>query len=203
MSRPSRTVHRNRGGARSCRSCRHFRMMNSAGLPCCAVILAPTAAFTILCGRRGSIAARRVRPGRRDEKTSTSTRRAREAERAGFRPCKRCRPNEPALAERRAAAVAKACRLMEAAEEMPTLEALAEASGMSRFHFHRVFKATTGVTPKAYAAAHRAQRVRDELGRTGTVTEAIYGAGFNSNGHFYATASDLLGMTPTTFRSAR
>ncbi len=140
-----------------------------------------------------------ARPPRRENVHFHSTRE--EAERAGFRPCKRCRPNEPALAERRAAAVAKACRLMEAAEEMPTLEALAEASGMSRFHFHRVFKATAGVTPKAYAAAHRAQRVRDELGRTGTVTEAIYGAGFNSNGHFYATASDLLGMTPTTFRA--
>jgi len=140
-----------------------------------------------------------ARPPRRENVHFHSTRE--EAERAGFRPCKRCRPNEPVLAERRAAAVAKACRLMEAAEEMPTLEALAEASGMSRFHFHRVFKATTGVTPKAYAAAHRAQRVRDELGRTGTVTEAIYGAGFNSNGHFYATASDLLDMTPTTFRA--
>lgn len=123
------------------------------------------------------------------------------AERAGFRPCKRCRPNEPALAAQRAAAVAKACRLIEAAEEMPSLDALAEAAGMSRFHFHRVFKTVTGITPKAYAAAHRAQRVRDELSRSDTVTEAIYGAGFNSNGRFYATSSDMLGMTPTSFRT--
>ena len=72
---------------------------------------------------------------------------------------------------------------------------------MSRFHFHRVFKTLTGVTPKAYVAAHRAQRVRDELSRTDTVTEAIYGAGFNSNGRFYATSSEVLGMTPTNFRS--
>jgi AraC family transcriptional regulator of adaptative response/methylated-DNA-[protein]-cysteine methyltransferase len=72
---------------------------------------------------------------------------------------------------------------------------------MSRFHFHRVFKAITGVTPKAYAAAHRSRRVRDELSRTDTVTEAIYGAGFNSSGRFYATAPEVLGMTPTRFRS--
>jgi AraC family transcriptional regulator of adaptative response/methylated-DNA-[protein]-cysteine methyltransferase len=123
------------------------------------------------------------------------------AERAGFRPCKRCRPNESAFVERQAAMVARACRLIEEAEEMPSLEALADAAGMSRFHFHRTFKAHTGVTPKAYADAHRARRVRDELARSGTVTEAIYGAGFNSSGRFYANASDLLGMTPTAFRA--
>jgi AraC family transcriptional regulator, regulatory protein of adaptative response / methylated-DNA-[protein]-cysteine methyltransferase len=68
---------------------------------------------------------------------------------------------------------------------------------MSRFHFHRLFKAITGVTPKVYAAAHRAQRARDELSQTDTVTEAIYGAKLNSNGRFYATSSEVLGMTPT------
>jgi AraC family transcriptional regulator of adaptative response/methylated-DNA-[protein]-cysteine methyltransferase len=84
---------------------------------------------------------------------------------------------------------------------MPNLDVLAAAAGMSRFHFHRVFKTLTGVTPKAYAAAHRAQRVRDELSRADTVTEAIYSAGFHSNGRFYATSSQVLGMTPTSFRS--
>jgi AraC family transcriptional regulator, regulatory protein of adaptative response / methylated-DNA-[protein]-cysteine methyltransferase len=123
------------------------------------------------------------------------------AEAAGFRPCRRCRPNEAGLAERQAAAVAKACQLIEEAEEPPSLEALASAAGMSRFHFHRVFKAVTGVTPKAYADAHRAKRVRDELAQRDTVTEAIYGAGFNSSGRFYAASSDLLGMTPTAFRA--
>src|SRR5215831_16421545 len=124
-----------------------------------------------------------------------------EAEQAGFRPCKRCRPHEPALAAQHAAAVTKACHLIEATEDMPNLDALAEAAGMSRFHFHRIFKTITGVTPKAYAAAHRAQRVRDELARTDTVTEAVYSAGFHSNGRFYATSSEVLGMTPTNFRS--
>ena len=124
-----------------------------------------------------------------------------EAEQAGFRPCKRCRPHQPGLAEQHAAAVAKACHLIAAAEDMPNLTALAAATGMSRYHFHRIFKTLTGVTPKAYATAHRAQRVRDELCRTDTVTEAIYGAGFHSNGRFYATSSEVLGMTPTHFRS--
>ena len=123
-----------------------------------------------------------------------------EAEQAGFRPCKRCRPDESPLEERRAAAVAAACRAIERSDTLPSLEALAKSAGMSRFHFHRVFKALTGVTPKAYGDAQRALRVREELGRSATVTEAIYGAGFNSNGRFYASAPAHLGMTPGAFR---
>ncbi len=124
-----------------------------------------------------------------------------DAERAGFRACKRCRPNSPALADQRAAAVARACRLIERTETLPSLDALADAAGMSRFHFHRVFKAVTGLTPRAFAAAHRANRVREELGRRPSVTEAIYEAGYNSNGRFYAAAPGVLGMTPTRFRA--
>lgn len=145
---------------------------------------------------RPSCASRRARP----EHVRFHLTRA-DAERAGFRPCKRCRPDEPALAERRAAAVEKACRLIEGAEEMPSLDILAGAAGMSRFHFHRVFKSLTGVTPKDYAAGHRARRVRKALTRASTVTEAIYSSGFHSNGRFYAAASGILGMTPTSFRS--
>ena len=124
-----------------------------------------------------------------------------DAERAGFRACKRCRPNESGLADQRAAAVARACRLIEQQDEVPGLDALAAAAGMSRFHFHRVFRSVAGVTPKAYAAAHRARRVRDELTRQATITDAIYGAGFNSNGRFYAAAPGVLGMTPTRYRA--
>jgi len=123
------------------------------------------------------------------------------AEQAGFRACKRCRPNASSLAEQHADSVAKACRLIETADELPNLDALAEAAGMSRFHFHRVFKSTTGMTPKGYAAARRNQRVRDALPRHGTVTQAIYDAGFNSNGRFYAKAADALGMAPANFKS--
>ena len=123
------------------------------------------------------------------------------AEQAGFRACKRCRPNEMAAAHQQTALIAKICRLIEQADEMPSLDTLAKTAGLSRFHFHRLFKTVTGVTPKAYADQHRAERVRDELVRADTVTNAIYGAGFNSNGRFYAAANDRLGMTPTEYRA--
>jgi AraC family transcriptional regulator of adaptative response/methylated-DNA-[protein]-cysteine methyltransferase len=122
------------------------------------------------------------------------------AEQAGFRPCKRCRPTEASLGERRAAIVAEACRAIEAADEVPDLDHLAAAAQLSRFHFHRVFRAVTGVTPAAYARGHRARRMRDELTRTPTVTDAIYTAGFGSSGRFYASAPQVLGMTPTEYR---
>ena len=123
------------------------------------------------------------------------------AEQAGFRACLRCKPNAAPLAERHAQAVAQACRLLEADDGAPDLAALAEACGMSRFHFHRVFKAQTGITPKAYAAACRARRVSEGLADAASVTEAIYAAGYNSSGRFYAAAGARLGMTPTRFRA--
>lgn len=124
-----------------------------------------------------------------------------EAERAGFRPCKRCRPADPARQDLQARAVARACRLIETTDELPSLEKLAETAGLSRFHFHRLFKAVTGLTPRAYAVAHRANRVRSALPNAGSVTEAIYDAGFNSSGRFYAASSSMLGMQPKAFRS--
>lgn len=124
-----------------------------------------------------------------------------EAEAAGFRPCKRCRPTEPALAERRAAAAALACRLIDEAETPPALEDLARATGLSPHHFHRVFKEAVGVTPRAYAAQRRTDRVRQGLVQAASVTEAIYDAGFNSGGRFYETAGEVLGMTPSAFRA--
>lgn len=122
------------------------------------------------------------------------------AERAGFRPCKRCRPDEASLAARNAAIVAKACRLIETAEETPDLDRLAETAGLSRFHFHRIFKGITGVTPKAYGDAHRARRVREELAEGASVTEAIYGAGYGSSSRFYEGSTERLGMTPSELR---
>lgn len=124
-----------------------------------------------------------------------------DAEAAGFRPCKRCKPNEPALAEQHVAKIAEACRLIAEAEESPKLDELARAVGLSTYHFHRIFKSVLGVTPKAYALAERQKRVRDTLGRSATVTRAIYDAGFSSNGRFYATSNEVLGMTPTDFRA--
>jgi AraC family transcriptional regulator of adaptative response/methylated-DNA-[protein]-cysteine methyltransferase len=145
---------------------------------------------------RPSCAARRPKPGNVAFHRTTA-----DAERAGFRPCKRCRPDAPSLDERRAAIVADACRAIERAEGPPRLGTLARRAGLSVYHFHRVFKAVTGVTPKAYAAAHRRRRVRRALTRSATVTEAIFDAGFNSGGRFYAASEQMLGMTPTDFRA--
>jgi AraC family transcriptional regulator of adaptative response/methylated-DNA-[protein]-cysteine methyltransferase len=72
---------------------------------------------------------------------------------------------------------------------------------LSVYHFHRIFKAATGLTPKAYGAAHRSRRVRAELERSATVTEAIYDAGYGSNSRFYAQSDRVLGMTPTQYRT--
>jgi AraC family transcriptional regulator, regulatory protein of adaptative response / methylated-DNA-[protein]-cysteine methyltransferase len=93
--------------------------------------------------------------------------------------------------------VARACRLIEQSEEEPSLESLADAVGRSSSHFHRLFKATTGLTPKEYADAHRATKVRQSLESGNSVTEAIYDAGFNSSGRFYEKSTNMLGMTPT------
>lgn len=123
------------------------------------------------------------------------------AERAGFRPCKRCKPDQPQMAEQHAVLAAELCRFIESAEQTPSLHELAKHAGLSTYHLHRIFKAVTGVTPKAYAAAHRASRVRAELKRSNTVTDAIYDAGYNSIGRFYEKSSQVLGMTPTNYRS--
>lgn len=123
-----------------------------------------------------------------------------EAEAAGFRPCKRCKPDQPTRDAVNAAVVAAACRRIEDAEAPPTLAELAKESGLSPFHFHRIFKSVTGVTPKAYASAHRHNRLRDTLQRSGSVTEAFYEAGFASSSRFYASSGEVLGMTPSDFR---
>lgn len=105
-----------------------------------------------------------------------------------------------AILSKHAAAVTAACRAIENADEAPSLADLAARAGMSPFHFQRIFKQTTGVTPKAYADAHRAGRMRESLNRCGTVTEAIYEAGFNSNSRFYEKSAEMLGMAPLAFR---
>jgi AraC family transcriptional regulator of adaptative response/methylated-DNA-[protein]-cysteine methyltransferase len=123
------------------------------------------------------------------------------AEAAGFRPCKRCRPDQPPASEQYAAVIAKICRSIERAHETPSLQALARAAGLSPFHFHRVFKAVTGLTPKGYVAAQRSSRLREELTRSGSVTEAIYSAGFNSSSRCYENSQEVLGMTPRDYRA--
>jgi AraC family transcriptional regulator, regulatory protein of adaptative response / methylated-DNA-[protein]-cysteine methyltransferase len=121
------------------------------------------------------------------------------AEAAGFRPCKRCKPDQAAQTDIYAEKVATACRLIDAAETSPSLTQLAAHAGLSRFHFHRVFKAVTGLTPKAYVAAHKLQRLRQKLDANMKVTDAIYAAGYGSSSRFYETASQALGMQPTQY----
>jgi AraC family transcriptional regulator of adaptative response/methylated-DNA-[protein]-cysteine methyltransferase len=120
---------------------------------------------------------------------------------AGFRPCRRCNPGEPGERELKGLFVTRACEAMDQSVRSPSLDELAAVAGVSKFHFHRVFKAYTGVTPLAYDVEGRAQRVCRELARTATVSDAIYSSGYNSNGHFYGTTADMLGMTPTAFRT--
>lgn len=122
------------------------------------------------------------------------------AEHAGYRPCKRCRPGEPSLAERRAARIVEVCRYIEEASEPPSLAELARLAGMSPHHLHRTFERVTGLSPKAYAAAHRERRVREALAKGETVTSALYDAGYASSGRFYADAAAVLGMTPTAYK---
>jgi len=141
-----------------------------------------------------------ARPAKRANVTFYAT--TSEAERAGFRPCKRCKPDQASLRERQAQLIAAACKRIETEETPPSLEALALEAGLSRFHFHRLFKQTTGLTPKAYANAHRTQRIQRELAKGARVTDAIYAAGYNSNSQFYASSTKNLGMRPSEYRSS-
>ena len=122
------------------------------------------------------------------------------AQQAGFRPCKRCCPGSLAGGQRQCAASGHACQLMRQAETSLTLTQVANAVGISPYHFHRLFKAQVGVTPKRYAAALRGQRVRALLSDAAPVTQAALAAGFHSSEQFYQESHQLLGMAPRRFK---
>jgi AraC family transcriptional regulator, regulatory protein of adaptative response / methylated-DNA-[protein]-cysteine methyltransferase len=138
------------------------------------------------------------RPAKRENVSFFETDEA--AEKAGYRACKRCRPDKLGAPDPQVEAVKRACKRIEQAEEAPKLAELAASAALSPYHFHRVFKAITGVTPKAYAAETRARRAADKLRTAETVTEAIYDAGFNSSSRFYESTEARLGMTPGAVR---
>ena len=138
------------------------------------------------------------RPAKRENVTFFNS--PAEAEQAGYRACKRCRPDAPGAPDPQVEAVKRACEKIGAAEETPRLADLALSAGLSPYHFHRVFKSITGVTPKAYAAETRARRAALKLRTAGTVTEAIYDAGFNSSSRFYESAVARLGMSPSAVK---
>ena len=144
---------------------------------------------------RPSCAARLARP-----ENVQFHRTCKDAENAGFRPCKRCKPDQASPVDH-SEKISSACRLIENSETPPSLKLLARHVGLSTYHFHRVFKAATGLTPKGYAAAHRASLVRKSLNKSDTVTDAIYDAGYNSNSRFYETSNQVLGMTPSNYRA--
>lgn len=123
------------------------------------------------------------------------------AEKAGYRACKRCHPDGTPQTRQRSALISQACQLIDAAQEQPDLDDIAARVGLSRAHFHRIFKDVTGLTPGAYAAAGRAQRMRDALQQCRTITDAVYQAGFQSSGRFYESSAGLLGMAPGHFRA--
>ncbi len=124
-----------------------------------------------------------------------------EAELAGFRACKRCKPGQPDLAQIHAGLIAESCRLIESADESVKLETLAKQAGLSIYHFQRIFKSITGLTPKAYSAAHRANKIRNELTKNSKVTDAIFAAGYQSNSRFYEKSTQILGMTPSNYKA--
>lgn len=125
-----------------------------------------------------------------------------EAELAGFRACKRCKPKQNSQMENHLITVSNICRLIETSEHKLSLQEMASSAGLSPYHFHRLFKSITGLTPMAYATAHRAKRIRQELSNSSSsVSQAIFDAGYNSSGRFYEESDALLGMTPTAYKA--
>ncbi len=115
----------------------------------------------------------------------------------GLRACLRCRPDDVDAIE---AGIRKAIALIELAETPPRLDSVATAAGFSPHYFHRRFREATGVTPAAYARQVRARRAKAALAANGSVTEAIFDAGYGASSRFYAEADDRLGMQPSAWR---
>ncbi|UTW14315.1 bifunctional DNA-binding transcriptional regulator/O6-methylguanine-DNA methyltransferase Ada [Marinobacterium rhizophilum] len=125
-----------------------------------------------------------------------------QASQAGFRPCKRCRPDQNSAQDEQRRKIAELCHLIDTASQLPTLAQLATHAGLSPYHLHRLFKQLTGLTPHQYGKARRAQRLREALDQDGSITDAFNDAGYGSSGRFYTESTQVLGMTPGTYRAA-
>ena len=124
-----------------------------------------------------------------------------EAEQAGFRPCKRCRPHATSPRNEQVQLITRLCKLIETADTPLSLSALSVEAGLSQYYLQRLFKKIVGVTPKGYAIAQREQRVRDGLQHSVSVTQTIYNAGFGTSSQFYADAIEMLGMAPSQYKT--
>jgi AraC family transcriptional regulator of adaptative response/methylated-DNA-[protein]-cysteine methyltransferase len=124
-----------------------------------------------------------------------------EAERAGLRPCLRCRPSSEPGVDPSAEKVGQVCRYIESHSDEPLkIDELSALVGMSRFHLQRVFKSVIGLTPKQYLDAWRLKELKKGLKEAGDVAEAVYGAGYGSSSRVYEKADTRLGMTPNQYR---
>src|SRR5579863_7000396 len=140
-------------------------------------------------------------PSKRPHRENVVFFRAREAaERAGFRPCRRCKPDLSDLSNPNAQMVEKVCRYIDTHPDDPlTLEALGRVLGISPFYLQRTFKALTGITPRAYADSRRLNSLKTGLRDGHSVTRSLYDAGYGSSSRLYEGASSKLGMTPARY----
>lgn len=140
-------------------------------------------------------------PSRRPRRENVVFFRTREAaEQAGFRACRRCKPDSEVADDPNSQLVEKVCRYVDAHSESPvTLDALGRALGMSPFHVQRTFKALTGITPRAYADWRRLHALKAGLREGHSVTRSLYDAGYGSSSRLYERAAAQLGMTPARY----
>ncbi|PKL34735.1 MAG: bifunctional DNA-binding transcriptional regulator/O6-methylguanine-DNA methyltransferase Ada [Spirochaetae bacterium HGW-Spirochaetae-10] len=122
------------------------------------------------------------------------------ARRAGFRPCKRCRPDDASFTAKNDDIIAALCRYIDGCDHIPTLQELSQLSSVSPYHLHRLFCERTGLTPRQYAAQHRRERLRSELRKSRSVTDALYQSGYNAGSRFYSDADRTTGMLPSKYR---